>query len=432
LPLWNQATRIGGGLTPSRVSTIIREADAGEPRRLIDLANECRQRDAHLQAVLSSSEESIAGLKWQIVPPDDARSKDKRAAKWIDTTLRTNPHLHRLIADLAGAVFYGHAASEIIWAKDKGRLVPDRFVQVAPRRFRFRRDDGAFVMYDDGGPEIDIFREYPNKFVCSRPRVTGDVPQREGLKFVLVWMSTMRNWSIGDWLKTGEMSWKPWRIGTYKKTATSHEDRSELADVMRRLTTDFSAVIPDSTEIRIEWPNGATTSKSTHGEIVNVLAQEMSKAVLGQTETTQASASSGYAQAKVHDAVRKDLRESRARQIATDLTRDLIAPMVALNFGASVRLPRFEFITAEEVDAKVFSEAIVNVAGAGVIVPQGWIRDQMGIPEPKGDEPTIGGQPEGETDDGKTDGDGAKKPDTEKPDAEPDDGDDEEPASEEA
>ena len=50
--------------------------------------------------------------------------------------------------------------------------------------------------------------------------------------------------------------------------------------------------------------DGATFDGVT---VLGKLNNEMSKAVLGQTETTQASSSSssGYAQAKVHDAARK-------------------------------------------------------------------------------------------------------------------------------
>jgi phage gp29-like protein len=435
LALWNQAARIGGGITPARISSIIRQADAGEIRQLIDLANECRQRDAHLQAVLGVSEESIAALPWQVVAPKDPRAKDTRASEWVGQILRECPGMQRLIADLAGGVFYSYAVNEIVWTKEEGKLVPQRFVPVAPRRFRFRAIDGRLVFHDDGADEVVLEEEHPKKFICSRPRVTGDVPTREGLMRVLVWMSVMRNWSIGDWLKTGELSWKPWRIGSYKKATASKEDREDLETVMKRLTTDFSAVIPDSCEIAIEWPGGAGMNRSTHGEIMTALSGEMSKAVLGQTETTQSSSSSGYAQAKVMDGVRKDLREARARQIAADLTRDLIEPLILLNFGTGVRCPRFEFITQDPVDLKAFSEAMVNLTGTQLEIPQSWVREQAGIPEREGDEKILGA-PEVEDDDEEEDsgeGDGkegdAKTDDEQSPEPEePADEDPPEPA----
>lgn len=394
LGLWNQAQRIGGGLTPAIIASIIREGDSGNTRRLIDLANECRQQDAHLQAVLGTHEESIAGLPWQLVPPtphgkEKPRDRDRRAALWCEGQLRNNPGVQRLIADLAGAYFFSFSVVEVVWRKDGGKLVPDRFLHVAPRRFKFRQVDGVLVLADPGTPEVDLPGTYQNKFIVSKPRANGDVAHREGLMRPLVWMSCMRRWDLGDWMSTAEMTWKPWRIGKYTQGAAGKQDREELETVIRRMTADFTAVIPSSTTLDVTWPSGSNSGRSTHAELANVLAQEMSKAVLGQTETTQASASSGYAQAKVHNEIRRDLRESRARQIAADITRDLLGPMVRLNFGAGVEVPRFEFVTQDPIDIKAFSEALSNLQKAGLRIPQAWAAEQAGIPEPKNGEPVL-------------------------------------------
>jgi phage gp29-like protein len=123
----------------------------------------------------------------------------------------------------------------------------------------------------------------------------------------------------------------------------------------------------------------------------------MSKPVLGGTETVQASSASGYGQAKVHDVLRKDIRESRSRFIGADLTRDLVTPMTELNFSGCIPA-RFEFITQDPVDLKNFSEGIANLAKVQVQIPAKWVRDQAGIPDPKNDEDTIGGMPEPDPD----------------------------------
>ena len=121
-----------------------------------------------------------------------------------------------------------------------------------------------------------------------------------------------------------------------------------------------------------------------------MLGQEMSKAVLGHIET-QGSSLSGQSDAKVKDGVRKDLRETRARVIAADLTRDLLGPMIRLNFGDSVEVPRFEFVTADAPDLLAFSGAMKNLRDAGLAIPQAWVRNECGIPEPKDGEPVLDG-----------------------------------------
>lgn len=359
--------------------------------RLMDLANDARQKDCHLQAVLSVSEESLAGLKWQLVLPENARAKDKRAAKWVKDTLRANDNFSRFVAHHAGAFYYSYAVSEIDWKKESGKLVPKTFHSIAPRRFGFRPSDSRLVwrdawMANDG---VDFREEFPYRFIVSQPRVTGDVPQREGLLRCLVWAALFRNWTFSDWLRTGEIAWKPWRIGSYADNATN-EDIDALEEALVGLSTNGVATHPQRTTIEVEWPGGTQTAKATHSELVNSIAQEMSKAVLGQTETVQSSSSSGYGQAKVHNQVRLDLRESRAKQIAGDITRDLVAVMIDLNFGSDVIVPKFEFLTEDAVDQKAFAEAMSVIVRAGLRVPAQWARDQLGIPEPDDDDEIIG------------------------------------------
>lgn len=388
LSIWQQFHRIGGGLTPGDVSNIIREADTGRMYRLMDLANDARQKDCHLQAVLAQSEEAISGLQWELVLPENALAREKKAAEWVDATLRDNASFHRLIAHLSGAVFYGYAVSEILWTKDEGRLVPYCFENIDARRFAFRQEDGAFVWWDEGEKQIDFLGDYENKFVTSRPRVTGDVPCREGLVRVLMWAALFRNWTLTDWLRLGEIAWKPWRIGKYRKDAAK-EDIAGLLNVLEGMSTNGVAKIPETIDVDVKWaPHG--TNKPLHEVLFECIAREMSKAALGQTETTQASTSSGYAQAKVHNEVRKDLREARARQIGHDLTRDVVRAMIHQNFGVMTRVPRLQFVTQDPVDLGQFSKGVLDLKTAGTKIPQSWVREQAGIPEPKNDEELLG------------------------------------------
>jgi phage gp29-like protein len=382
LALWHQFQRIGGAITPTQVSTILREADAGDMTRLMDLGNDARQKDGHLQAILSQAEEGIAGLDWQLRLPDGAKARDKRAAKVAESYLRSAKNFQRMISHQAGAIYYGRAITETAWQKRDGFLVPGDFVNHAARRFVFRQSDGKLVWKDPGMVEVDFLEEFPGKFIVSQPRVNGDVPCREGLIRVIVWAAMFRNWDLTDWLRTGEASWKPWRIG-YHDPKANDEDKESLEAALSQLTTSGYAMLPKSTEMKIEWPGGTSqSSKSTHSELFNVIAQEMSKAVLGQTETVQSSNSSGYAQAKVHERVGGTLLKSRAKSVAADITRDLVQPFIEWNFGKGYEVPRFEFITQDPVDIGGFADAISKLVGSGLNISQEWVRDQIGAPEP--------------------------------------------------
>lgn len=398
VPLWTYG-KIGGGLSPAHVSAIVREAESGRPARLYDFVGEARRKDPHLQATLGVNETSISGLAWTLSLPEDATANEKAAAAWVEQQLR-RLDLRALIARLAGAVVHGFSVVEIVWSVEGGKLVPRSLIPIAPRRFRFRPTDGALVLQDDGGPEMDLLGgAYPHKFIASRPTVTNELGLREGLCWVIAWASYMRTATIADWMRAGELSWKPYRIGSYAKGTTSVDDRRDLETVLRKITTDFAAVIPDSCKIDVLWPSGTQSRGSSHAELVTHFANEISKAVLGQTETTQASASSGYAQAKVHREVKADILAARARQIAADVTRDLIEPMLRLNFSAAdLRTPIFTFDLTEAADIVAIADAASKLADAGLVLSAAWLRDQIGHPLTiRPGEETIGGPKGGGT-----------------------------------
>jgi len=435
LSLYSQFTRIGGGLTPQQVSKIIREADSGQMARLMDLGNEARQKDCHLHSVLATSEEAIVALPWELELPDKPKAKEKRAAAKVEKALR-EAKLARLIAHHAGARFYGYAVSEIDWRFASGFVGPRSFDHLAPRRFGFRQTDGAFVWRDDGMPleGVDFRRDHPRKFIVSQPRVTGDVPCREGLIRVLMWAALFRNWAIGDLLKVGEIAWKPWRRGIYKKGA-SQEDINHLTAILEGLTTNGVATYSEEVQVLIEWAKGSGggQGKGPHESLISMMAAEMSKAALGQTLTTEVGSTGGNrALGQVQNEQKKDLREASVRYIADDLNRDLVVPMFDMNFGPGIRPSKFKLLTDDAADVVQLSTAVKTFVDAGLTLPAKWVRDQAGIPDPEEDEETIGGTPKPAETEKPKPGAVGDKPSDEDSEADDDDAGEEDPPVDEA
>ena len=389
-PLSSQFSRIGGNLTPEAVSSILLEADGGNIQRLTDLSNESRQKDCTLHSVLQTRELSLGGLEWQVNPADESRRRSKKVAEFCDAALRQCDTFGRALQDLQGAPYYGHSTDELIWARDVRYVVPSMFSHIQQRRFEFRESDGRLCLSGQNGLgpiAVDLTSQTPGKFITHQPRINGDVPAREGLSRVLMWAALFRNWDIRSWMELGEMGWKPTRIGVYKKGADD-ADIDALYEVLARLTSSWWAGLPDTTDVRIEWPKGNPVG-STHSELAAFLGAEMAKAVLGQTLTTEAGKNGARSLGDVHDRVRRDILEADARSIEQTITGQLIAPMVAMNFGRNEPVPEFRFVTAETANLESFSKAMSDL-GPVLRLPARWAREQIGAPEPIEGEELIG------------------------------------------
>lgn len=388
LPLSQQYQRIGGNLTPQQVSSIIQEADGGNIRRFIDLLNEARQKDGHLHAVLQTRELALKSLKWEVVvdsdEPDDAATA---AAKECTRAFRKSRNFPELVAWLNGATYPGHATAETMWqtSDERRRIDPGWFKLISPRRFVFGLDDGKLLFSDAGGSAtgVDLVEDFPGKFIQYQPVLNHDVPAREGLGRVLAWAALFRNWSVRDWLQLGEIGWKPWRMGTYKKTA-HQTDIDKLRDVLQRMATTGAAVFPETTDITIEWPKSqVTNTTSPHRELFDAVGREMSKATIGATLSVEAGDRGARALGDVHEAVRGDILVSDAVGVASILQQCLVSEWYALNVPPNVERGAFIFHTEDAVDLKTFAMGIEALVRAGVRIPQKWIRNQSAIPDPK-------------------------------------------------
>lgn len=399
--LYNQHNRIGGSLTPEDVTAIMRHADAGYMYRLVDLANESRQKDCHLQSNLGMREMAVAGLRIQVTPASDD-AEDERAADFTrdflanfgtDHTDSQAKDLRHLISHLQGAHYFGYAGAETLFERDGGYLVPIGAEPIAARRFVFDQASGRIRFWDVVGtvpyPGTDLLTEFPGKFIIYQPRVNGDVESREGLMRVLTWAALFRNWGLSDWLKLAELAWKPMRIGVYKKAGASAPDIAILRQAAQQLTTNNVAVLPDTVELLIEWAKRGS-GQAQHAELCGFLASEMSKAILGATLTAEQGRVGSHALGAVHNEVRHDIRDADAFGAAAIVRRQLVAPTLRMNFGRAVRIPNLALIGDDTPDLAQFAAAMKDLSLAKTRIPAQWVRARVGSPEPKDGEELIG------------------------------------------
>jgi phage gp29-like protein len=408
IPLSAQLRRIGGGLTPQRVTEILRNADTGRIYELVDLANESRQKDTDLHALLAVREDMLAGLPWQVTEPPEATPDEKRATEFVRDALQSLDDdsgddsevlgFTGLIEHLQIANYHGFSAAELQWRRDGRYLVPARVWPIAHRRFAFRDRDGRLVQNDEFAvgkqQELDLLRDFPlGNFIQHQPRILGDIKAREGLSRLLVWSALFRNWDLKDWLLLAEIGWKPWRRGTYKKNA-GKDEIDDLIAMLEEMSASAVAAYSEDITVNVDWPKNSSQGNSNHKELHSYLGKGMAKAILGATDIiesddTGARAATQERGKRVQEKLEKDAR-SQSRTIRSQLVR----PLVRYNpFPSGIRIPGFSFATRNAVDLKSFSESVKNLNEAGVPLSKSWIYDEIGGGKPEDDATTDADQP---------------------------------------
>jgi phage gp29-like protein len=404
------------GLTPERLTAILRDAEAGDPYLYLELAEEMEEKDLHYLAVLSTRKQSVAQLDMIIRAASSSPEDQKIAALVREVLLEGTLPLESVLFDILDAIGKGFSAVEIIWNTAGRTWFPERLIWRDPRWFLFDWVNGETLLLRTMGGETEhgaasdangtshfkwrgLFARsvpqpftaplWPFKFIVHVARAKAGLPIRGGLARAAGWAYLFKNYVLKDWVTFTEVFGQPLRVGKYGPGATEN-DKRVLLNAVTNIGTDAGAVIPDS--MVIEFTEARQSgSADLYERFCDYLDRQVSKAVLGQTLTTEMPREGGgsRAAAQVHQAVRRDIMGSDARRLSATITQDLVRPLVELNFGPQARYPQFILGLPDDQDVKVFADTISELADRGLRVSQKTVLDKLGLPEPQEGEPIL-------------------------------------------
>ena len=373
------------GLNPRRLARIFRSADEGDVREQMELFEEMEEKDTHLFSQLQTRKLAVTGLDWEVqeFSNDDI---DKTVAEFVEKQLRGIENLDDIFIDMLDAIGKGVSIMEIEWGVDRnGSNVIEDIKYVHPKK----------LVWDYQTDEMKVCtREYPsgislpeNKFVVHKYKAKSGHASRAGILRVVSWMYLFKNYDIKDWVSFCEVFGMPLRLGKYNASA-SDDDKKALMEAIYSLGTDAAGIVPDTTLIEF-IESQKTTSVEIYEKLARYCDEQISKAVLGQTLSSDSGGGS-YAQGKVHNDVRHDLTAADAKALAVTIRRDIIRPLVEYNFGYNVNIPFIMFDCREVEDQKESVDILKTlVCDTGLKVPTAYVYKKYNIPKPEDDEEIL-------------------------------------------
>ena len=372
------------GLTPERLSRILREADEGNLADQAQLFEQMVERDALLMSLLQTRTLAVVGLDWRVEPADSSREA-RRIHAAFEEVWWSLP-LEDPMTDLLSALGHGMSVVAMSWEWDGLLWRPKGFRWVHPALLLYRSEEDQFYLQD---AENRQGRPFPyGGAIEHRYRARSGLPTRAGLLRAVAWYYLFKHYALKDWMVYAEVYGQPYRIGRYDPAA-GEEERKRLEEAVRALGTDAAGVISKDTEIQIlEVARGQ--GPEVYERLIRLANREMSQAILGQTLTSSEGDGGSYALAKVHERVRIDLLRADARALAATLRRDLAEPFVAFNFGDRLGLaPYLVPEVEEERDLESRARVLSVLQGMGLSIPEAWLREEFGVPAPAEGEPVI-------------------------------------------
>lgn len=362
------------GLNPRSLGALLREADFGDPLRYFELAEVIEERDMHYVGVLGTRKRAVTQLDITV----EAASDDPAHVKHADMVRAwlTRDELADELFHILDAVGKGISLTEIVWDTSEGQWDPKRLEWRDPRWFRFSSIDGRTPMLRDAR-EVPL---PPFKFIRAEITAKSGLPVRSGIARLATWSWMFKAFTLRDWAIFAQTFGQPVRVGKYPPGA-SEADKQTLFDAVSNIAGDCAAIIPESMLLEFVESKNVGASTDLFEKRADWLDRQVSKAVLGQTATTDAD-TGGLGSGEEHGRVRDDIERADAKALAGVLNRDLVRPWVQLEHGAQSAYPKIKIGRTEEADTEGLADDLEKLVRMGVRIEASQVRDRWGFAEP--------------------------------------------------
>ena len=262
----------------------IKSAEAINPRRklLYNLYADVAL-DGHVESVTGKRKDAVTAANWQFV---DQEGKPIDEVNALIDTIGFDDLLNAII----DSRFWGYSILEPkfwkgiddTWEMSAG-LIP---------RLHYRPELGVVTFDAVGDDGINIREGIYAKTVIE----VGNVNDL-GLYMKAAPYQILKRGGMGDYAAFIQTYGNPLIDATWD--GFDNKQKEQLQAALTGLGAGGNIIRPEGTNIEIK-ENNAKNTGDAHGSFLSFLNKEISKALLGSTETTESSVSSGYAQSKTH------------------------------------------------------------------------------------------------------------------------------------
>ena len=385
---------------PARLTQILENADAGDPRELFEFIEEMVEKDLKIRSAYRTRIATILGTPWDVVPAEAQVGEEELAAeiainvkRWIQKSNLREMRKHQL--DAIGKPF---AVSWINWTfvteEGKLRAIPQSFTPMTGRRFRWNpaanfgnnADPTDQLLYFENLSDREGVPLPPRGTIRSLFNDQTDHPTRAGLLRGFLFPYAFKITALKDWVSYVDKNGIPIRVLTVSADDFSDPDIfARILASVRDLASNAHGIFPDGSKIEIHAPVG---SVEVFKQTCDYLDKAFAQALLGHELSSQSSPGPGQLGITAAESVRQDVLEGDCEDYAPMERRDVYEPLVGFNYGWDVvergLTPYLKFNTEPPLDTAARVKEVTTLAGTFKNMPfsKQQFRKEFGIDAP--------------------------------------------------
>jgi len=305
-----------------------------------------------LQKDVVDLEDAVKSLNWTVNPytregeePGDLAREVAQVvtdALWARAAHEPGAIGHtfpQLIGALVHHRLRGFNVHQIVWKKAGDLVFPARYIQLPPQFMVWETKAGQpdrLLLVEDGMSANGVPFP-PHQYIVALNHNGPDHPLYNATFYSLVNWFVAYKFGLGWFMEYAQKYGMPKQVIRY----ANEKDRQQIVDDLSDETVLNTVLIKEGqgTGFEMQYPSGGAASLP-QAVLVQKAEEACHKAILGQTLTSDTSASGGsLAQAKVHAGVQADVVMKLAEAVADILNQQLVPSIIQANYGRVQGLP---------------------------------------------------------------------------------------------
>lgn len=314
--------------------------------------------DPHLFSTIQQRKAGVLSQNWEL---QQINSSDFEF-NLIKQILNNLP-LENIIDQILNAPLFGFVVLEIVWKKQGNYLIPDK-IEEKPQEWFFFDLNNQLNLKKNFNPSLGKYEGEPInplKFLLIQHKPTYSNPYGERLLSRCFWPITFKRGGLKFWITFTEKYGQPFLFGKLPR-GSNQDDIDNLLNALNNMVQDAVAVIPDDSSIDI-LEASKTSSVEVFKQLLDFMNQEISKAILTQTLTTEVGDRGTYAASKTMETQLEKIQLADKRLVEATFNR-LINLIYTINFN-SIEKPKFILFQEQDVD-KILAERDQILVNTGI------------------------------------------------------------------
>ena len=300
--------------------------------------------DPHVWSCYQSRKSGTLSCEWKIKEAKEGSVRQNKNNYKIIENLMKSLDVYQIITDMLEAPFFGMAPLEVIWESAENSWLPERIEGKPPEWFAFDPENKLRFLSMDNMTDGEEIPDY--KFLLPRHHASYQNPYGERVLSKCFWPVVFKKAGFKFWAVFTEKYGMPWLVGRVPRS-TNETERGALLSRLTSMVQDAVAVIDDDESVEITEAAGKSASADIYEKLISVSNREISKAILGQTLTTELDKGGSFAATKEHMEVRADLVDQDKRMVCQAFNRAFSWVSEFNAQGAAV--PEFAFFEEEDI-----------------------------------------------------------------------------------